>query len=84
MVNGTTPDISLYGQFDWYEPVYFWDPVKGFPNEKKRIGRWIGVAENYTDIMAFYILTESGKVIVRKSVRALSQDERKSPPYWKR
>jgi hypothetical protein len=46
MVNGTTPDISLYGQFDWYEPVYFWDPVKGFPNEKKRIGRWIGVVEN--------------------------------------
>jgi hypothetical protein len=79
MVNGSSPDISSYGQFDWYEPVYFWDPVKGFPYEKKRIGRWIGVAENYTDIMAFYILTESGKVIVRKSVRALSQDERKSP-----
>jgi len=29
--------------------------------------------------MAFYILSESGKVIVRKSVWALSQDERKSP-----
>ena len=52
--------------------------MKDFPYEKKRFGRWIGVAENYTDIMAFYILAESGKVTVRKSVRALSQDERKS------
>ena len=30
------------------------------------------------------MITESSKVIVRKSVWALSQDERKSPPYWKR
>jgi hypothetical protein len=79
MVNGSTPDISSYGQFNWYEPVYFWAPLKDFTYEKKCIGRWIGVAENYTNIMAFYILTESGKVIVRKSVWALSHGEWKSP-----
>ena len=73
---GSTPDISQYAQFDWYEPVYYWNPTKEFPFERKLLGRWIGVAQVSIDVMAFYILTESGKVVVRKSVWALSEEER--------
>jgi hypothetical protein len=43
-VLGCTPDISQYAQFDWYEPVLYWDPVGSFPYEQKLFGRWIGVA----------------------------------------
>jgi hypothetical protein len=70
-VQGSTPDISQYAQFDWYEAVYYYDPQAGFPLERKRLGRWIGVAEVSTDVMAFYILADTGKVVVRKDVFAL-------------
>ncbi|KAI2511649.1 hypothetical protein MHU86_2715 [Fragilaria crotonensis] len=57
----------------------YWDPVGSFPFEQKLFGRWIGVAEVSTDLMAFYILTRSGKVIVRKSVWGLSEDDLANP-----
>ena len=78
-MKGSTPDISAYAQFDWYEYVRYLDPTADFPHEKSMYGRWLGVAESSTDVMACYILTETGKVIVRKSFWALETDERNSP-----
>ena len=78
-VLGSTPDISQYAQFDWYEPVMYWDPISGFPHEQKLLGRWIGVAKVSTDLMAFYILTRKGKIVVRKSVWGLSNDDFANP-----
>ena len=43
------------------------------------MGRWVGVAETAIDLMAYYILAPSGKVVVRKDVWALTADERASP-----
>ena len=51
-VLGTTPDISVYALFDWYEYVYYWNPIAEFTHEKKFLGQWIGVAEISTDTMA--------------------------------
>jgi hypothetical protein len=65
---GSTPDILQYYQLDWYEPVFYWDHTAMFPNERKCLGRWLGVAENYTHLMAFHILKPNGEVIVRKDV----------------
>jgi hypothetical protein len=80
-VTGYTPDISPYTQFDWYEYYHVWyhDPVPQFPFEKKLLGRWLGVAESSTDIMAFYILTKTSKVIIRKSTWGLSMEEMQTP-----
>jgi hypothetical protein len=72
-VVGLTPDISQYAQFDWYEPVLYWDPVDVFPHEQKLLGRWLGVADVSIDLMAFFNLTKTGKIIVRKSVWGLSK-----------
>jgi hypothetical protein len=77
-VLGSTVDISAYAQFDWYEYVWYSEPKASFPNEKKCLGRWLGIAEVSIDIMASYILTESGSVVVRKSIWALSSDERQT------
>jgi hypothetical protein len=68
---GSTPDISQYCQFDWYEPVFYWDRTATFPNERKCLGRWLSVAENYTGLMAFHILKPNGEVIVRKDIWAI-------------
>jgi Reverse transcriptase (RNA-dependent DNA polymerase) len=78
-VEGSTPDISAYAMFDWYQPVFYLTPVIDYPHERKCIGRWLGVAEECTDEMAFTILAGKGKVIVRKSVWAISDDEMAQP-----
>jgi hypothetical protein len=70
-VEGSTPDISPYALFDWYQPVYYLNPSIDFPHEVKKIGRWIGVAEQCTDTMAYVILTGKGTTLVRKSVWAI-------------
>jgi hypothetical protein len=67
LVHGCTPDISAHTFFDFYAYCRYWTPMKEFPYEKITIGRWLGVAENCTDKMAYYILTKKGKVVVRNA-----------------
>ena len=78
-VLGTTPDISAYAQFDWYELVRYYTPTPGFPYERKCVGRWLGVAEACVDSLAFNILSDTGKILVRKSVWAISNEDRLDP-----
>lgn len=82
-VVGTTPDISPLALFDFYQPVYYRMPHVDFPYEKKLIGRWLGLAESSTDDMAYYILGASGRIITRKDVWALSQDDLATPDIVK-
>jgi Reverse transcriptase (RNA-dependent DNA polymerase) len=81
VVTGTTPDITQYAQFDWYEPIRFLDNRHAFPNEKKLLGRFLGVAEHCTDVMAFRILTEIGTILTRKSVWAITDAEKRGDQY---
>lgn len=78
-VNGSTPDIAPYAMFDFYELIWYYTPTPEFPHQKKVLGRYLGVAENSTDPLAFVILSKSGTPIMRKDVWALSDDERKTP-----
>jgi hypothetical protein len=32
-VEGSTPDISSYALFDWYQPLYYMTPTTGYPHE---------------------------------------------------
>ena len=83
-VEGSTPDISAYCLFDWYEPVYYHTPTKGFPYQKLTLGRWIGVADDVcTDILASYILTGTGEILIRKSVWRPKLEEKETPEYTK-
>lgn len=38
------PDITVYAQFHWYEPVWYFDPSGGVEPSRK-LGQWIGLAE---------------------------------------
>ena len=82
MVQGSTPDISAYCLFDWYQPVYFHTPTEGFPFQKIELGRWVGIADDVcTDILASYVLKQNGDVVIRKSVWAVDPDELKTPEF---
>ena len=74
-VTGSTPNITPYAMFDWYQPVYFHQPVAGYPHQKRVIGRLIGVADNCTDELAYVILPKTGRIQIRKSVWAVEPDE---------
>ena len=78
-VQGSTPDITAHALFDWYSPVWYWDPVPTFPFQKKCLGYWIGIEDCSVDVMAYRILNPKGNVVIRKSVWAVTNDEAKDP-----
>jgi hypothetical protein len=79
IIEGDTPDTSEYAQFDWYEYVWYIDPASKFPTEKRKLGRWVGVASDVGAAMMFWILPKSCKLIARSSVQSMTQDERDNP-----
>ncbi len=77
IVTGETPDISEYVAFKWYQAVWYLDS-DSYPEERKKIGRWLGVSHRVGQAMCFWILTANASVISRSSVQAISPDELKS------
>jgi hypothetical protein len=78
-VEASSPDISEHAQFDWYQYVWYHDPTVQFPEDSKKLGRWIGVAHYVGSPMTFWILPASCRVIARSTVFPLSQDELDDP-----
>ncbi|KAI2501803.1 Reverse transcriptase (RNA-dependent DNA polymerase) [Fragilaria crotonensis] len=79
VIEGNTPDISEYAQFDWYQYVWYHDPAVQFPEDARKLGRWIGVAHDVGSPMTFWVLPASCKVIARSTVSQLSDDELADP-----
>jgi hypothetical protein len=78
-IEGNTPDISEYAQFDWYQYVWYHDPAVQFPDDPKKLGRWIGVAHDVGSPMTFWILPASCRVLARSTVFPLTKDELDDP-----
>lgn len=73
-VTGNTPDISEWVEFDWYEPLWYYE-ADGFPSDKRLLGRWLGVAHRIGQAMCYWILPASGVAIARTTVQKISPDE---------
>ena len=67
-VTGSTPDITVYSLFQWYNHVYYHSPDASFPYQKQEMGRLLGVADNCTDELVFVILALSGNLLIWKSI----------------
>ncbi len=70
-VHGWTPDISLYVMHGWYEVVAYLDY-----DNKRKLGCWLGPAEDYGGGDAVFLLPKSAKPIVRSTVWSLTPEER--------
>ncbi len=77
MVTGRTPDISEYVDFSWYDFLWYYDQ-EDFPEARRRLGRWLGVAHRVGQACCYYILPQSGVPIVRSTVQRITDDELKS------
>ena len=76
-VHGYTPDISEYLTFKWYDWVWYHEPNDP---DKTLIGRWLGPAHDIGQGLAYYVLTEKGKVVIRSTVSPITDDEFNSSP----
>jgi hypothetical protein len=72
---GNTPDISSLLPFDFYDPIWYFDETSSFPEPTCKIGRWIGEAQDFGQAMCYWILSETGKPIVRSTVQSIPQDK---------
>ena len=79
LIEGNTPDISEFAQFDWYQLVWYIDPAVRFPDDTRKLGRWIGVAHDVGSPMTFWVLPQSCKVLARSTVTAVTEDELSDP-----
>jgi hypothetical protein len=68
---GYTPDITVFLQFQFWEPVYYAKYDAKFPADSTEALRmFVGIAENVGNAMTFKILTADGKIIHRSVVRS--------------
>ncbi|MGH3055661.1 MAG: hypothetical protein ACRDL7_11860, partial [Gaiellaceae bacterium] len=75
-VTGNTPDISEYVEFDWYQPIWYFESAD-FPNDRRLMGRWLGVSHRIGQAMCYWVLPKSGIPISRSTVQAVSEQDSK-------
>ena len=75
IVYGTTPDISEYVEFQFYDYCWYWDTPQSYPHVKKQMGRWLGVSHRVGQAMVFWVMNKNGKVVSRSTVVPLDQDD---------
>ena len=68
---GYTPDITVFLQFEFWEPVYYAKYDAQFPSDTTELlGRFVGISENVGNAMTFKVLSCEEKIINRGVVRS--------------
>jgi hypothetical protein len=76
VVMGDTPDISSLMDYDFYEPIWYYDEISQFPEPKRKMAQWLAEAHNVGQAINYFILPQSGIPIVRSSMQPISQEEK--------
>lgn len=74
LLTGNPPDISEFLEFEWYKPIWYFEPSV-FLHQEKHLGRWIGVAHRIGQAMCYWVLPKSGVPIARTTIQAISDQE---------
>ena len=72
IITGETPDISEYMDFGFYDWVVYRSNAGLGPNS---LGRWLGVSHKVCQLMSYWILTVSAKVISCVTVQRVTKSE---------
>ena len=56
IVTGHTPDISEYLDYKWYDVIWYYDQLEPFPNERRKLARWLGVSHHVGQGLCYAIL----------------------------
>ena len=77
-VYGEEGDISVLGDFNFYEVIYYFDHKVSYPMTRERMGRYLGPSTGVGNEMCSWMLKTNGKVVARRTVRPLNQVETNS------
>ena len=72
-LTGDTIDISDWIDFEFWDSCWYWDPAGG--DNKRKIGRWLGVSHNVGSALCYYVVTSQGNVISRTSVQHFTTND---------
>ena len=78
---GFSPDISEYTTFEWYQYIWYWEPIQP---QKQLLGRWLGVSDHIGNGLTYKIINDKAEVIVRSTVTTLSEDDLKRVDFQER
>jgi len=80
-ITGTTPNISEWLDFDFYDWCWYWaGPYHELTEDKAEIGRVLGVAHHVGSDMCYWVLTRSGNVIACTTVQCMSRSDVQEQP----
>ena len=77
-VYGEEGDISILGDFSFYEVIYYFDHKVPYPMARERMGRYLGPSTGVGNEMCSWLLKTNEKVIARRTIRPLNKIERNS------
>ena len=72
VVTGETPNILQYLDFGWYDWVWY---KENAGLDVPRLGWFLGIANSANNLMSFYLLPESGILIVAGTVQRVTHLE---------
>ena len=61
--HGSTPDISAFIIFHFWEPILYLEANNSFPDSKELPGQFLSIAKNVGDTLTFVILSKEGTPI---------------------
>ena len=85
MITGTTPDISEYCDFNFYDLVWYWRaPHPSMAEHDRELARWMGVAHRYGSDMCYWLMPVSGRPIVTTTVQHVTAEDYRNPDLKER
>jgi hypothetical protein len=82
---GTQGDISNLCNFAWYDWCYYREEnAHQFPHQKYLLGRVLGPSKNEGNEMAQNVLNHHGKIVPRRTIRRLTDEEVTNPTEIKK
>jgi hypothetical protein len=79
IMSGETSDISQLCELGWYEWCKFRDVTAPFPQDKMKLGRYLGPSVDIGPAMTAKVLKSNGQVIHTSTYRSLTPDEIAQP-----
>ena len=58
--------------FPWFEWIWYHEPTG---DDHQKLGRFLGPAHDIGQGLAYYILSEKGKVVVRSTIKLMGPDD---------
>jgi len=74
VLTGNTPDISEFLEFQWFQPIWYYEPSI-FPEQNRVMARRLVVAHRVGQVMCFWLLPSSGVPIARTTIQAIAEEE---------